>query len=41
VPQFITITADDAIQTYTVEVLNTLLSNRTNPNGCTPKATYL
>ncbi len=35
-----TITADDAIQTYTVEVINMILGNRTNPNGCTPKMTY-
>ncbi|KAK4053645.1 hypothetical protein OIO90_003884 [Microbotryomycetes sp. JL221] len=39
-PQFITFTSDDAIQSYTMEVLNYLLGNRTNPNGCPVKSTY-
>ncbi|GAA5834205.1 hypothetical protein JCM5353_006950 [Sporobolomyces roseus] len=39
-PQFITFTADDAIQSYTQEVLNFFLSRRKNPNGCSPKMTF-
>ncbi|KAI5477686.1 chitin deacetylase [Pseudohyphozyma bogoriensis] len=40
VPQFVTVTADDAVQSYTIEVLNHLLGSRKNPNGCPPKQTY-
>lgn len=34
------VTADDAVNVYTTEVLNYLLAGRKNPNGCTPKTTY-
>ncbi|SCV73021.1 BQ2448_6946 [Microbotryum intermedium] len=34
------VTADDAVNTFTIEVLNYLLSQRKNPNGCQPKMTY-
>ncbi|KAM0749461.1 hypothetical protein T439DRAFT_343434 [Meredithblackwellia eburnea MCA 4105] len=40
VPQFITFTADDAIQSYTIEAVNHFLAQRKNPNGCPPKMTY-
>lgn len=40
VPQFITITADDAIQSYTLDVLNALTNGRKNPNGCPVTTTY-
>ncbi|BGP58087.1 hypothetical protein JCM8202_006212 [Rhodotorula sphaerocarpa] len=40
VPQFVTFTADDAIQSYTLEVMNHFLANRSNPNGCPPRMTY-
>ncbi|GAA5966175.1 hypothetical protein JCM3765_006074 [Sporobolomyces pararoseus] len=40
VPQFVTFTADDAIQSYTIEVLDYFLARRKNPNGCSPKMTY-
>ncbi|GAA5963160.1 hypothetical protein JCM21900_002935 [Sporobolomyces salmonicolor] len=50
VPQFITFTADDAIQSYTIEVLdyflgqrkpaNALSSRKLNPNGCPATSTY-
>ncbi|GAA5827690.1 hypothetical protein JCM11251_001788 [Rhodosporidiobolus azoricus] len=40
VPQFVTFTADDAIQSYTTEVMNHFLAQRKNPNGCAPKMTY-
>ncbi|KAF8330829.1 uncharacterized protein EI90DRAFT_3145723 [Cantharellus anzutake] len=39
-PQFIVFTADDAIQSYTINAVNNLLAHRKNPNGCTPKMTY-
>ncbi|GAA5932124.1 hypothetical protein JCM10213_006761 [Rhodosporidiobolus nylandii] len=39
-PQFVTFTADDAIQSYTTEVMNHFLAGRRNPNGCAPKMTY-
>ncbi|KAG5717983.1 hypothetical protein E4T56_gene1729 [Termitomyces sp. T112] len=39
-PQFIVFTADDAIQSYTLDSVNQFLANRKNPNGCTPKMTY-
>jgi peptidoglycan/xylan/chitin deacetylase (PgdA/CDA1 family) len=40
VPQFIVFTADDAIQTYTLDAVNQFLSKRKNPNGCPVKMTY-
>jgi peptidoglycan/xylan/chitin deacetylase (PgdA/CDA1 family) len=40
VPQFITFTADDAVQLYTVNTINSFLGQRKNPNGCTPGMTY-
>lgn len=40
VPQFITFTADDAIEVYTTEAVNFFLSQRKNPNSCAPKMTY-
>ncbi|KAG7100141.1 hypothetical protein E1B28_001921 [Marasmius oreades] len=40
VPQFIVFTADDAVQSYTLDVVNQLLAHRKNPNGCPPKMTY-
>jgi len=40
VPQFVTFTADDAIEIYTITAVNALLAHRKNPNGCTPKMTY-
>ncbi|KAJ7589709.1 hypothetical protein C8J56DRAFT_826958 [Mycena floridula] len=40
VPQFIVFTADDAIQSYTLDAINQFLAHRQNPNGCTPKTTY-
>ncbi|KAI3604411.1 chitin deacetylase 9, partial [Moniliophthora roreri] len=39
-PQFIVFTADDAIQSYTLDVVNGFLAHRRNPNGCSPKMTY-
>ncbi|EEB93399.1 hypothetical protein MPER_07947, partial [Moniliophthora perniciosa FA553] len=39
-PQFIVFTADDAVQSYTLDVVNRLLAHRRNPNGCSPKMTY-
>ncbi|KAK0519622.1 hypothetical protein OC834_006186 [Tilletia horrida] len=39
-PQFIVFTADDAIQTYTVNAVNGFLQQRKNPNGCTPQMSY-
>ncbi|KAF8641134.1 hypothetical protein AX17_000776 [Amanita inopinata Kibby_2008] len=40
VPQFIVFTADDAIQSYTLDSVNQFLAHRKNPNGCTPRMTY-
>lgn len=37
---FIVFTADDAIQSYTLDAVNQFLAHRKNPNGCTPKMTY-
>jgi len=37
---FIVFTADDAIQSYTLDGVNQFLAHRKNPNGCTPKMTY-
>ena len=40
VPQFVVFTADDAIQSYTIDSVNQFLAQRKNPNGCKPKMTY-
>lgn len=40
VPQFIVFTADDAVQSYTTDVLDKLLSGRRNPNQCPVGMTY-
>ncbi|WAR54500.1 hypothetical protein PtB15_18B244 [Puccinia triticina] len=40
VPQFIIFTADDAIQSYTINSVNQFFAQRKNPNGCAPKMTY-
>ncbi|CAH7686651.1 family 4 carbohydrate esterase [Phakopsora pachyrhizi] len=40
VPQFIIFTADDAVQSFTINAVNQFLSQRKNPNGCQPKMTY-
>jgi len=40
VPQFILFTADDAVQSYTINSVNQFLAQRKNPNGCPPKMTY-
>ncbi|KAJ2965769.1 hypothetical protein NUW54_g14007 [Trametes sanguinea] len=37
---FVVFTADDAIQTYTLDAVNQFLAHRKNPNGCQPKITY-
>lgn len=39
-PMFIVLTADDAVQSYTIGAINNLIAQRKNPNGCTPKMTY-
>ncbi|KAF9423958.1 hypothetical protein BGZ94_008114 [Podila epigama] len=40
VPQFFTLTFDDAIQTPTVTATTQLMSEHRNPNGCPVKATW-
>ncbi|KAG2069469.1 hypothetical protein BDR04DRAFT_1101568 [Suillus decipiens] len=40
VPQFVVFTADDAIQSYTLDSVNQFLAQRKNPNGCPIKMTY-
>ncbi|KAA1467878.1 hypothetical protein DENSPDRAFT_833028 [Dentipellis sp. KUC8613] len=40
VPQFVVFTADDAIQSYTLDSVNQFLAHRKNPNGCVPRMTY-
>ncbi|KAG6330481.1 hypothetical protein ID866_8608 [Astraeus odoratus] len=40
VPQFVLFTADDAIQSYTLDAVNQFLAQRKNPNGCPIKMTY-
>lgn len=40
VPQFLVFTADDAIQSYTLDSVNQFLAHRKNPNGCPIKMTY-
>ncbi|TBU62469.1 hypothetical protein BD310DRAFT_871227 [Dichomitus squalens] len=39
-PMFVVFTADDAVQSYTLDAVNQFLAHRKNPNGCTPKMTY-
>ncbi|KAI0800503.1 hypothetical protein C8Q74DRAFT_1191034 [Fomes fomentarius] len=39
-PMFVVFTADDAIQSFTLDAVNQFLAHRKNPNGCTPKMTY-
>ncbi|KAF9160968.1 hypothetical protein BGX21_002233 [Mortierella sp. AD011] len=40
VPQFFTLTFDDAVQAATVPVTNSLMSSHRNPNGCPIKGTW-
>src|SRR5690348_3833002 len=40
VPQFFTLTFDDAIQSQTVPVTEALTKDLTNPNGCPIKTTW-
>ncbi|KAH9947495.1 hypothetical protein B0H21DRAFT_327774 [Amylocystis lapponica] len=40
VPQFIVFSADDAVQSYTIDSVNQFLAHRKNPNNCQPKITY-
>ncbi|KAF9170083.1 hypothetical protein BGX21_009348 [Mortierella sp. AD011] len=40
VPQFFTLTFDDAIQAQTVPVAESLMKSHTNPNGCPIKSTW-
>ncbi|KAJ7608729.1 hypothetical protein FB45DRAFT_876987 [Roridomyces roridus] len=40
VPMFVVFTADDAVQSYTLDAVNQFLGHRQNPNGCQPKMTY-
>ncbi|KAH7911595.1 hypothetical protein BJ138DRAFT_1150251 [Hygrophoropsis aurantiaca] len=40
VPQFVVFTADDAVQSYTIDSVNQFLAHRKNPNGCPIKMTY-
>lgn len=37
---FIVFSADDAVQSYTINAINQFLGQRKNPNGCQPKMTY-
>nr|AEY62513.1 left border a protein [Ustanciosporium gigantosporum] len=39
-PQFIVFTADDAVQSYTINSVNQFLAQRKNPNGCSPLMSY-
>ena len=39
-PQFIVYSADDAVQSYTLDAINQFLAQRENPNGCPIKMTY-
>ncbi|VDC06726.1 unnamed protein product [Peniophora sp. CBMAI 1063] len=39
-PMFVVFTADDAVQSYTLDAVNQFLAQRKNPNGCTPRMTY-
>lgn len=40
VPQFIVFTADDFIQSYTLDAIKSVLGQRKNPNGCPIRMTY-
>ena len=40
VPQFVVFSADDAVQSYTLDAVNQFLAHRNNPNGCPVKTTY-
>lgn len=40
VPMFVVFTADDAVQSYTLDAVNQFLAHRKNPNGCVPRMTY-
>jgi hypothetical protein len=37
---FVVFTADDAVQSYTLDSVNQFLAHRKNPNGCPVKMTY-
>jgi hypothetical protein len=37
---FVVFTADDAVQSYTIDAVNQFLAHRKNPNGCPVKMTY-
>ncbi|KAF7340971.1 hypothetical protein MSAN_02082500 [Mycena sanguinolenta] len=37
---FVVFTADDAVQSYTIDAVNQFLAHRQNPNGCVPRMTY-
>ena len=37
---FLVFTADDAVQSYTLDAVNQFLAQRKNPNGCAPRMTY-
>ncbi|KAJ7052258.1 hypothetical protein C8F01DRAFT_1033457 [Mycena amicta] len=39
-PMFLVFTADDAVQSYTLDAVNQFLAQRKNPNGCQPRMTY-
>lgn len=39
-PMFVVFTADDAIQSYTIDAVNQFLAQRKNPNGCPVKMSY-
>ncbi|KAI0756459.1 hypothetical protein C8Q80DRAFT_1092934 [Daedaleopsis nitida] len=39
-PMFVVFTADDAIQSFTLDAVNQFLAHRKNPNGCQPTMTY-
>ncbi|KAF9071990.1 hypothetical protein BDP27DRAFT_1218247 [Rhodocollybia butyracea] len=40
VPMFVVFTADDAVQSYTIDAVNQFLAQRKNPNGCPIKMSY-
>ena len=40
IPQFVLFTADNAVQSYTLDAVNQFLAHRKNPNGCPLKMTY-
>ncbi|KAJ7213601.1 hypothetical protein GGX14DRAFT_563918 [Mycena pura] len=37
---FVVFTADDAVQSYTLNAVNQFLAHRQNPNGCPPKMKF-